>query len=81
MFERFTDTARGLGQHRAHRASRSERELFQRRLAAGQSGGRDGRQVAAQHRRATHYRCSDVRGLRHRVCHHPDKGTLAQFAA
>ena len=80
-FERLADTGGGLGQHRAHRLADLERELDERRLAPGQRGGRDGGQVAAQHCRAPHHRRGDVRGLRHRVGHHSDQGTLPQLAA
>ena len=80
-FERVADTGGGLRKHRAHRAAHPQRELVQRRLATGQRGGRDGGQVAAQHRGAPHRGRRDVRGLRHRVGHHPDEGALPQFAA
>ena len=51
-FERLGDAGRGLRQHRADRPADLQRELGERRGAAGQRGGGDGGQVAAQHRRA-----------------------------
>ena len=80
-FECFGDSGRGLGQHRPDGPADPQRELGQRRLAAGQGGRRDGRQIAAQHRRAAHRRGGYACGLGDRVGHHAGQRALAQFAA
>ena len=81
-FERFGDTGRGLGQHRADRAADPQGELRPAPPSPPVSaGGGDRGQVAAEHRRATHRRGRDVRGLGHRVGHHAGQRALAQLAA
>ena len=80
-FECLGDAGRGLGQHRPDGLTDPQRELRQRRLTAGQRGGRDGRQIAAQHRRPADSRGGHARGLRDGVGHHPGERALAQLAA
>ena len=80
-FECFGDSGRGLGQHRPDGLTDPQGELGQRRLSAGQRGGRDGRQVAAQHRGPADSRGGHARGLGDGVGHHPGERALPQLAA
>ena len=80
-FECLGDAGRGLGQHRPDGPTDPQREFGQRRLSAGQGRRRDGRQVAAQHRRPADSRGGYARGLRDGVGHDPGQRALPQLAA
>ena len=80
--ERVGDVGRGLGEHRPDRPADLQGELLQRGLhRRSVRRGRDGGQVAAEHRRAPHHRGGHVGRLGDRVGHHAEQRALPQFTA
>lgn len=78
--ERLADRWRGGGEHRLDRAAHLEGERVEGRGAAGERGGGDRAEGAAQHRRTAHPRGGNRGGRRDRLGHHAVERALAQLA-